>query len=444
MEQEASDTDGLHDNGRHVTVRALRKKTRKVISTLLNPPKIIPNEKGYHGSIYPSTVSDWHGLAEMCGISGEKIPSLQQDPDPSNKVINLWTELDNNKSTIHNLILYLEELDRFDIIEDIESLIEDDINFFKNNPNGFRGKPLNLDADRYILTMDDVDRADKGLEPQTYDAFVLFAEDDIDFATLLVETMEKDYNLKFCVKDRDLVGGGFEHDSIIKLISERCGRLIVIVSAAFLDSPANKFFYSFAQAIGIEQRQRKIVPCVYSRCNNTLPPELACYYILDYTRSGEFYNFWKKLHDSIRIPTAPNNNFISSTSCPQHNSASKQCLSKMRSENITESSLKPINQVKFNSMVDLNKCETEKILPDENLTNSSSANSLGNYTSTIKKQKSIYNRLKSIIKPKPTKSSDLKVEVPKMTAVEQSEVEKEKKRTFFSRGSKRKKAALAS
>lgn len=106
------------------------------------------------------------------------------------------------------------------------------------------------------MTIDDVNRISEGLDPQTYDAFVLFADDDIDFATELIETMEKQYNLKFCVKGRDLVGGGFEHDSVIKLISERCRRLIVILSPAFLESSSNKFFYSFAQAIGIGMKQQ--------------------------------------------------------------------------------------------------------------------------------------------------------------------------------------------
>lgn len=59
-------------------------------------------------------------------------------------------------------------------------------------------------------------------------------------------------NLQLCVKDRDLLGGlSSQHSAMLRLISERCNRLIVIISPAFLQSPANTFFIDFAQALGI-------------------------------------------------------------------------------------------------------------------------------------------------------------------------------------------------
>lgn len=64
--------------------------------------------------------------------------------------------------------------------------------------------------------------------------------------------MENDYNLKLCAKERDLIAGHpFEHKAIIELISERCNRLVVIISASYLQSPVNKFVVDYAQAIGI-------------------------------------------------------------------------------------------------------------------------------------------------------------------------------------------------
>ncbi|KAJ8941814.1 hypothetical protein NQ318_006791 [Aromia moschata] len=388
MEEQMDDANDSHDNNRHITIQALRRKTRIIISTLLNPIKVIPNEKGLP--------RDWQGLAELCGISGEKIPSIQQDSDPSNKVLDLWNEKDRNGSTIDNFLLYLEELDRFDVIEDIELLIEEDINFYKQNPNGFKCTPPDLDADKYILTIDDVSRISEGLEPQTYDAFVLFADDDIDF------------------------GHGAHRDH-------------------------------GETAIGIEQRKRKIIPCIYKPCDN-LPPELSCYFMLDYRRSGVLWNFWEKLYGSIRAPKQKSSatktvNSIN-RSFSQYNSSSKQCLLKsvLHHENATAPSLKPISQVKFSSMVDLNSVGNEKIIPDENLTSSTSANSLGAYSPAIKKRKSfkLYNRLKNIMKTKGSKNDEAKAETPQTADnVPDVEVEKEKKKTFFSRGSKRKKAAVA-
>jgi hypothetical protein len=42
----------------------------------------------------------------------------------------------------------------------------------------------------------DVCRLEQGLEPQHYDAFLLFAEEDQDFAMQIVDRMEIDYGLK--------------------------------------------------------------------------------------------------------------------------------------------------------------------------------------------------------------------------------------------------------
>jgi len=54
------------------------------------------------------------------------------------------------------------------------------------------------------------------------------------------------------LRDRDLVGGlTFEHEAIMRLIAKRCNRLIVIASPNFLKSEANKFFVTFATALGI-------------------------------------------------------------------------------------------------------------------------------------------------------------------------------------------------
>jgi Death domain./TIR domain. len=364
MEQHISHFNGSHDN-KHVTVRALRRGTRNIVSTLLNPIKIIANDKGLP--------RDWQGLAELCGISGEKMPSLQQDPDPSNKVLHLWSEENKNESTIDKFITYLEELDRFDVIEDISPLIEQDINCFKRNTSDFSSKCPDLESDKYILTIDDVNRRNEGLEPQTYDAIVLFADDDIDFATELIETMENKYNLKLCVKGRDLVGGRFEHESVIKLISERCRRLVVILSPAFLDSPTNQFFYSFAQAIGMEQRQRKIVPCLYKNCGK-LPAEFSCYVILDYERTNKVWkNFWYKLYSSIRTleatPAAMENvNLISAStsdcrSSSQYNPSSDRFLLNPEQENASADSSRSSNQVKFKIMGDLDSIQNKKLCP---------------------------------------------------------------------------------
>lgn len=54
------------------------------------------------------------------------------------------------------------------------------------------------DNESLLLTEDDVKLAQQGLPPQQYHAFVLYADEDIEFATEVIEKME-DYGLKVVV-----------------------------------------------------------------------------------------------------------------------------------------------------------------------------------------------------------------------------------------------------
>lgn len=150
-----------------------------------------------------------------------------------------------------------------------------------------------------ILTRHDANRISNGLDAQHYDAFVLFADADIAFATKLIAKLEDVYNLKLCTKNRDLIGGHvFEHSVIMKLISERCNKLVIVVTQAFLECPLYSFFVNYSLALGIEQQLNKIVPLRLGHCE--MPMELSYYVLLDYTRDDIFNNFWEKLYCSVR------------------------------------------------------------------------------------------------------------------------------------------------
>lgn len=51
-------------------------------------------------------------------------------------------------------------------------------------------KTANDEQEEKILTEDDVKLAQRGLPPQQYHAFVLYADEDVEFATELIERME--------------------------------------------------------------------------------------------------------------------------------------------------------------------------------------------------------------------------------------------------------------
>lgn len=90
-----------------------------------------------------------------------------------------------------------------------------------------------------------------------------------------------------------------ESDAIMRMISERCERLLVIVSPAFFESSVNQFFLKFAQVAAIEQDKRKIIPVIYEKC--ILPSYLSIYWKLEYYRQSRYFNFWEKLRESIQM-----------------------------------------------------------------------------------------------------------------------------------------------
>lgn len=400
MTEVASTTGALPDPST-IPIKALRLGTRNLISSLLNPPKIIPNDNGLP--------RDWRGLAHLIGLKAEKIPVIACDSDPSARVISIWQKQENSLGTIKQLQDFLGELDRFDIVDDIADMIVKDILYFINEPEKIKSVlPISDDADKHILTIDDVNRIHQGLDTQTYDAFVVFADEDIDFATELIEIMEKQYGLKLCVKERDLVAGlHFEHKAIIELISERCNRLIVIISPAYLKSSANKFVVNYAQALGIEQGKRKIIPCLYEPCE--LPQELRHTFMLKYQKSGKLYNFWDRLQDSIKAPVlqpSPRLNntqrLVSPVLKPNYAEKSPELKPSLAQSN--KNGLKPKKEgVTFGSMSNL------KVIESKSTVRSASVNELSTESASVtmdtnpvetKKEKNKHNFFKKWIKHK--------------------------------------------
>ncbi|PSN51656.1 hypothetical protein C0J52_09614 [Blattella germanica] len=217
-----------------IPVAALSTATRDKISTLLNPIKIIPTDDGLP--------RDWRGLAQLVGLPGEMVVLLSTKSDPTTNVMYQWKD-----GTLGLLTSFLGQLDRWDVVDDTSHLmLQDGIQFLdRKEKTPSSASAINADIDKQIITVADVYRLEQGLEPQRYDAFLLFAEEDQDFAMQIVEKMENDFGLK---------------------------------------------------------RLRKVVPVMYQRCE--LPPELNYYFWLDYSRSGKLFDFWLKLHNSVHSPSS--------------------------------------------------------------------------------------------------------------------------------------------
>ncbi|KAL6448554.1 hypothetical protein ACFW04_000441 [Cataglyphis niger] len=273
--------------------------SKQIIAAMLNPTKVLPSDN--------DLPRDWRGLAHLLELNGEIMSLLVSHSDPTTYML---TMLEKNKKniTIKNFQTMMEEIDRWDIIDDTEAIFYIDAAKYLEQQQRAQVSADLVDksVDQEILTLGDVHRLNQGLQTQFYDAFLLYADEDISFVNEMIQKLETEYKLKLCLKDRDLVGGvAFEHEAVMKLISERCNRLLIIISPNFLKSSANKFFLNYAQALSIEKRQRKIIPCIYESCE--LPFQLKYISTLDYNRRG-LYDFWGKLHDSIKATNSINTN----------------------------------------------------------------------------------------------------------------------------------------
>ncbi|XP_066598271.1 myeloid differentiation primary response protein MyD88 [Prorops nasuta] len=278
-----------------VPLSALSDESKNIISTFLNPIRIFPNRNGLP--------RDWNGLAHLSGIGGELLPFLATNPDPSRYIINHLIH-NSKKLTLHFLYTIFDELDRPDIWEDVEEVIKKDAERYLEQQNGqehIASPTINL-RDDHILTADYLHLYSNGKEQQYYNAFLLYCDEDAGYANEVVKNLEGLHGLKLFLKDRDLIGGvTFEHEAVMTMIAEHCHRLIAIITPNFLaKSPANKFFMNFAQALGIQNQQRKIIPCIFEKCQ--LPLQLSYMFMLDYTRR-DLYDFWSRLKDSV-IPNS--------------------------------------------------------------------------------------------------------------------------------------------
>ncbi|XP_055374442.1 myeloid differentiation primary response protein MyD88 [Condylostylus longicornis] len=345
--------DNIHFN--KIPISALRQKARNILSLSLNRMKIIPSEN--------KLLRDWRGVADLAGLRSVYGQSIQMHSDPMEKLLQIWCSKDNEETaSVDNLIKFLVEIDRWDVLSDINEILVEDARYYKSNAskNMKAVKPLQS-SDENVLTVDDVYNAQKNLGPQHYDAFVLFDNSDEDFVTELIKRME-DQGFKLCVKDRDLIGGvSFEHEAVMRLISDRCNRLIVIYSPEFLKSNANKYLVNYAQSLGIENGQRKILPCLYKYCD--LPPTLRSMWHLDYNRSSKLFDFWAKLRDSIQETST---NLQSESNCINVSliSQSKENKMKLQTSQIINSD-NAVDIDDLHDFVEINSSEIPKSYNEE-------------------------------------------------------------------------------
>lgn len=155
-------------------------------------------------------------------------------------------------------------------------------------------------GDDGVLTISDPEHRQRGQPLQQYDALIIYAEDDADdaaFVRRMIDEMTQKRNLVICHSDDILAGSQFEHSVRRDLLVERCNRLIVVLSPAFVLSEENKYISNLAQSLGIARNMRKLIPVVHKECK--IPPLFQHIIMLNYCRPHHLYDFWSKLYQSV-------------------------------------------------------------------------------------------------------------------------------------------------
>lgn len=249
-----------------VPLRALGSSTRQFLAIYLDPPSCTVNNDG----IPP----DASGLAELAGFDYQTIRYIESKSNKTIELLNMWRYRQNG--TLGNLVEYLLQLERFDCLTDIWQKLLTDANKWTRRSRA-RDSSCSLesfpasgksteslddicattDSDSNFLTVDDVNAG----QIQMYSACVCCADGDLDLARDIVRELAKTAKL-FLPQDQ-LVGGAYEFEATAEVIEDRCdGRLVVLLSNHYTNSPACSFATQFAKTLDPDARRRRIIPVV--------------------------------------------------------------------------------------------------------------------------------------------------------------------------------------
>ena len=242
--------------------------------------------------------SDWRGLAELAGLAGgATYLKIEQASDPVKELFSQWKMRPG--ATVGKLCLLLQQIDRWDVFDDNVEKMEEDVRLAEKTAR-LKGLDLGelsaveVEKAEQALTLDDLASLARGAQLPTYDVFVLYGQAEETFVQeVLVPNLEAQ-GLRVILKDRDLLGGTFEHAAVMQLIKDRCRKLIPVFSKDFFNSDMNNFLATFAQHCGLEEGMRKLVPLIFERCD--IPGNLSLYHKLPYDPTNHKHKwFWEKL-----------------------------------------------------------------------------------------------------------------------------------------------------
>nr|ABB76627.1 MyD88 [Azumapecten farreri] len=301
-----ADIENLIESMKDVHVNSLNNGCRRRIAMYLNP----------EGSLIPDSdmFNDWCGYAELLNFSQPEIENMKRHKSPTEEMLHLWSTRNDPEPKVGNLISFLCKLERFDVISDCRTMIERDVEKWRQNQLSLQ--KINDDPTfrepqsrpRSPQSEETQTRADVGSKDEIYyDCFVIYnpdASDQLEFVKQMSRILEgPEYNFRLFIPWRDDLVGTAMHSVSAAIIEKKCRRCIVVLSKSFNNSPAADFQLKFAHALSPGARQKRVIPVLIE---NIEPPS-----ILNFVAPAPFYNVgirdwqWPRVAATIKSELRP-------------------------------------------------------------------------------------------------------------------------------------------
>lgn len=273
---------------------ALNITVRKKLGLYLNPKNAV--------------AEDWRTVAEKMGFSYLEITNFESSRNPTGEILTNWPAQKSDAS-VGKLLFILTEAERTDVVEDLRSLIEEDVRKYIQLLKEKEEPPLQVPVVdscvprtseiSAITTGDDPD----GGVPELFDAFICYCQSDFNFVHEMIKQLEQtEYKLKLCVFDRDVLPGSCVWTITSELIEKRCKRMVVVVSDEYLESDACDFQTKFALSLCPGAQKKRLIPVIYKPMAKPFPSILRFLTVCDYTRPCTQSWFWLRLARSLSLP----------------------------------------------------------------------------------------------------------------------------------------------
>ncbi|XP_021358180.1 myeloid differentiation primary response protein MyD88-like [Mizuhopecten yessoensis] len=123
----------LIESTKDVHMNSLNNGCRRKIGMFMDP----------EGSLIPDSdmFNDWCGCAELLNFSQLEIENMKRRKSPTQEMLHLWNTRNDPEPTVGNLLSFLSQLERFDVISECRQMIERDVEKWKQNQQSLQQDP---------------------------------------------------------------------------------------------------------------------------------------------------------------------------------------------------------------------------------------------------------------------------------------------------------------